>query len=75
MLGNEWEWCLDAVGDYSPATQTDPVTPWVGSEIRAVRGGSFGGAPSSARSAIRYRLAPKQHAAYIGLRPSRRIIP
>ncbi|HVS38536.1 MAG TPA: SUMF1/EgtB/PvdO family nonheme iron enzyme, partial [Gemmataceae bacterium] len=40
VLGNGWEWCLDAPRPYTPTPATDPRGPTTG-DLRAIRGGSF----------------------------------
>ena len=53
MSGNVWEWCLDWLGNYSSASQTNPQGPASGSS-RVLRGGSWidfaGGCRVSRRS-------------------------
>lgn len=56
MHGNVWEWCEDWHGEY-PFAVTDPKGPAKG-EARVVRGGSFVGVASTARSSGRVDLAP-----------------
>jgi formylglycine-generating enzyme required for sulfatase activity len=51
MHGNVWEWCEDWHGEY-PFAVTDPKGPAKG-EARVLRGGSFVGVGSTARSSVR----------------------
>src|SRR5262249_9117436 len=78
MLGNVYEWCLDA---YAPYPQGDNehiddniiICESIKDKIpRLLRGGSFQTRPAYVRSAYRYwRYAPALRITNIGLRPSR----
>ncbi len=47
MSGNVWEWCLDWLGAYSSAAQTNPTGPttWSGNTYRIIRGGAWEAEP------------------------------
>lgn len=67
MSGNVWEWCLDWMGNYSSATQTDPMGPGSGS-CRVHRGGSSGNYDERCRVARRYCYSPDDRNIYGGFR-------
>ena len=52
MHGNLWEWCEDRFGTYPAGLVTDPKGP-INGDRRVLRGGSFGGLISDARSSNR----------------------
>ena len=66
MHGNVWEWCQDYGGDY-PGAVTDPAGPAAG-DVRAIRGGGWGGPPRSCRSADRDGDEPGNRSFNLGLR-------
>jgi formylglycine-generating enzyme required for sulfatase activity len=77
MLGNEWEWCQEAVpasrlpkkGIHRDVTN---IAEYIHDNIsRIIRGGSFGSRPVGVRSADRYWNAPANRLADVGFRPSR----
>ena len=53
MSGNVREWCWDLYESYDSSPVTDPIGPDSGSSSRVLRGGSWGGSVSNARSARR----------------------
>jgi formylglycine-generating enzyme required for sulfatase activity len=74
MPGNVWEWCADWYGEsaYAACTDgvTDPAGPSVGS-LRVLRGGCWGNAPETLRSADRVRLSPSDAFSFLGFRVAR----
>ena len=67
MHGNVNEWCEDWPGGYPAGADTDPKGPKTG-ENRVVRGGSFGGSDTYARSSNREALTPTNGWFGIGFR-------
>ena len=67
MSGNVWEWCLDWYGNYSSASQTDPMGPGSGS-TRVLRGGSWDGYARYCRVANRSSNTPGNRDDYYGFR-------
>jgi formylglycine-generating enzyme required for sulfatase activity len=67
MTGNLWEWCSDYYGPYPAGSVTDPTGPSTGT-ARVNRGGSFGSAPASVRSANRANNPQAEASAYRGFR-------
>ena len=57
MSGNVWEWCLDRYGDYSSASQTDPMGPGSGSG-RVLRGGGWYNGARGCRVSFRFNGSP-----------------
>lgn len=77
MHGNVWEWCLDGYDHdfYRNCPVRDPLNPNEGAVNSVNRGGGFGDAASSARSATRVSLTREFATGSLGLRPTRVIIP
>ena len=69
MHGNVWEWCEDWHGEY-PFAVTDPKGPAKG-EYRVLRGGSFDGYVSLARSSYRVYNTPSDRVVSNGFRLAR----
>jgi sulfatase modifying factor 1 len=69
MTGNLWEWCLDAYGPYPGGNVTDPPAGGPPAAIgRVNRGGSWGSAPASERSAGRASNPQPERSAWRGFR-------
>jgi len=67
MIGNVWEWFADWYARYELGTVENPAGPQSGS-TKVLRGSSWYGPPSKARSACRKRLDPTQRDRNIGFR-------
>ena len=70
MHGNVWECCNDWKADYPAGAVTDPKGPATG-KYRVLRGGSFGGNGSFARSSARDLVAPSDRDGDYGFRLAR----
>ena len=70
MLGNVWEWCLDAYASYSE-TPTDGSAYVSGGSDRVLRGGSWYNVPRGVRSANRNYGDPASRYDFIGFRVAR----
>ncbi len=81
MHGNAWEWCQDAYkeyvkeGDGKAIADREDLLVVKSSDVRVLRGGSFGHPPSNVRSAIRNSLVPTNRVNYFGFRPARTFAP
>ncbi|MBS0658080.1 MAG: formylglycine-generating enzyme family protein [Verrucomicrobia bacterium] len=67
LLGNVWEWCLDAMRPYDRKWQLDPSGALEGPGGRVVRGGSWANDAQFCRCACRSWFHPGSHR-YLGLR-------
>ncbi len=67
MHGNVWEWCRDRYGDYSSASEENPVGPLKGSH-RVYRGGCWGYFAWGCRSADRDWSEPGSRYGFFGFR-------
>jgi formylglycine-generating enzyme required for sulfatase activity/serine/threonine protein kinase len=72
MHGNIFEWCEDWKADYPLGPVTDPKGPGTGI-YRILRGGSFNGQESIARSSLRFENYPSLRVNYLGLRLARTV--
>jgi len=70
MHGNVWEWCEDWMADYPAGAVTDPKGPATG-ERHVLRGGSFRGLESVARSSHRSNGSPTDRSNAGGFRLAR----
>ncbi len=75
-IGNVWEWCRDSVVTYGGGVSPGDGLRKAGharfddAARRAYRGGCFGNAASSARSAHRTSNVPEHRMNTLGLRPA-----
>ena len=70
MHGNVWEWCNDWYSSLQDGVVTDPKGAATG-YLRVLRGGSFAGNESGARSSVRSFLTPTDRVANLGFRLAR----
>jgi formylglycine-generating enzyme required for sulfatase activity len=71
MLGNVWEWCLDARREYDITAVVDPTGPTNDELYRVVRGGSWYVDARRVRAAGRRANAPGFRYRYLGFRCAR----
>jgi len=76
MHGHVWNWCWDwyAADYYGHSPEKDPCGPEVG-DGRVLRGGSFGDAVGSSRSAARFSNDPSIADCFISFRVARSVEP
>ena len=70
MHGNVWEWCEDWHAEYPTGAVTHPKGPSTGNGL-VLRGGSFGGLVSTARSSCRIFDQPSNRYRAFGFRLAR----
>ena len=70
MHGNVFEWCEDWYGAYPAGAVIDPKGPVTGYS-RVLRGGSFNGYVSKARSSVRFSYSPTNRFFFVGFRLAR----
>ena len=75
MLGNVWEWCLDAhLPDfYARSGKVDPLAESTGVTADVSRGGSFNDNAGNTRAAVRHNFAPTLASYSRGVRPARAV--
>ncbi len=71
MLGNVFEWCLDAWGRYAKGDVMDPPASDASDSDRVVRGGSWDSQARYIRASSRYARAAGERYAYLGFRLAR----
>jgi len=71
MLGNVYEWCLDAMRTYDAEPRQDPVGSLAEGEYRVIRGGSWHEEARYVRSACRDEDDPGERSSNLGLRLAR----
>jgi len=67
MRGNLSEWCFDWYDQYKKSKEVDPKGPITGT-LKVVRGGSWFGGPSNAKSTTRFKDPPQNGYNSMGLR-------
>jgi formylglycine-generating enzyme required for sulfatase activity len=76
VLGNVWEWCLDAYGPYSnPPRKAHGLRSVPGASVHVYRSGTFRLPALFARSASRGKEAAGSRFFHLGARPVRSITP
>ena len=68
MLGNVYEWCLDAYGPYRFDHPQNPWHPGEAGDKRVIRGGCYQDDAGYARAASRVAMAPQKSSGRIGFR-------
>jgi eukaryotic-like serine/threonine-protein kinase len=73
MLGNAWEWCHDALGEYptGPAQDREELGAVLVEKQRVLRGGGFFSAPGELRAAHRIGFHPQLSFSQAGFRVAR----
>ncbi len=67
IIGNVWEWCFDAYGDYKAQDEVQPAGPASGS-VRIIRGGCFNSTTDDFRTAVRVPEDPTYSSRDTGFR-------